>query len=1255
MAKGTGKYAGIEIQFTAEYSDLVKALREIDVKSRQLNNDLKAIDKAMEFDPGNIELAAARQKVLSDAIAKTAERLKQLQSTEDEVRRQYDEGKIPADQYARYQTELTKTEKALEALKAQQTGEGEQIVILRDKLREAEEALKNFQQAAKSGNTANVDLGGAADLDSAISVASSKIEGYQSRLKELIAREAELRAEQTGLKSSTKELSDAQDKAVSSAQNLTGQYSATKAVIADLASTAIKKTARALVDFAKDSVDAASSLYEVENVVDVAFEDMRGKVDEFSATAIESYGISELTAKRTASLFAAMAKGMDITLDKATDMAIGLSERSADMASFYDISQDITSTALKSVFTGETESLKRFGVVMTEANIQQYAFSQGIEKSVKDMTQAEKVQLRYNYLMQATSASAGDFARTSDSFANKTRQMKERITETSVTIGNKLITNLDGVFTTVDKLLKRVDEAAENGELDDIIRDTTTTLKVLLNTLSLISSVLIKFPKLTTTAAAGFTVMSKVHSHLDKATIAANALSKATGKTVEESSKFVALNSKLTGGVTAWAGIATAAISAGMAIKGYIDSLDEEVKARNKLSDELQAEVDAAKELNSTYQEDRQGRLDNIAAIEGEYQAYKDRAKELVELSQKSEKTSEDLSKMRSITDNLNGSMQGLGLSFDGTTGSINMQGEELTELIGSYEDLAKAEGAKNALKDTYEDQAVAQAKVNAAAEKRIELLDKIEKANSAIDKYEKAREEWVENGSSIEAAGELDILRQEAEEAESALKGFNEAMNVTNQKYVEYIEMLDLSNEELKYLNELYDEASEGSEEAKERLEEETARLAEQAKTLEELQKAYTDADNALSAYKSEISDLISTQKDLNEGTEMSTIQMLDMVEKYPELIDKIKESENGYTLEKNAIEELIQVRIRNMKLAAQEAADAQRQTLQTKGLTSGMISEIERAYNEGYIKDIASFTAGAYTDEVRDYLYAYAKNKNIGSVTNEILKNGFKAGSAASEKTAKETADTTEEILDKSADQTERYFKQLEHDYNMGRLTEEQYYNELEKLNNKYYKGKEDMLDKYWSYEEKIYAFRKKAGEQQETQTGDIGEAASVSAEDRLKELEEEAQAYKKLDDNINSVIDAEKKLRGIESNKNVLAYNEATGFRLEANKTDLAAASKTLKEAQQALLMNLADMSGNGGIYEAVTAGLKESTSSALKQILPDLTNAYSAAALSTDNKGGTKNYTFNFGDIKASGSADDLKKLLSEFVNAVIDEE
>lgn len=207
-----------------------------------------------------------------------------------------------------------------------------------------------------------------------------------------------------------------------------------------------------LVALSKQAIETASDIQEVQNVVDTAFGSMSYKMEQFAKTSVKQFGISQLSAKQLGSTFMAMGKSMVGGMETASDMAINLTARAADMASFYNKSVQETSTALKSIYTGETESLKQYGVVMTQINLQEFARQRGINKSIQAMTQAEKVQLQYAYVMEQTSLAAGDFARTSDSWANQTRILSEQFKELLSVLGGGLVS----VFTPIVKFLNTI-------------------------------------------------------------------------------------------------------------------------------------------------------------------------------------------------------------------------------------------------------------------------------------------------------------------------------------------------------------------------------------------------------------------------------------------------------------------------------------------------------------------------------------------------------------------------------------------------------------------------------------------------------------------------------------------------------------------------------------------------------------------------------------------------------------------------------
>ena len=197
----------------------------------------------------------------------------------------------------------------------------------------------------------------------------------------------------------------------------------------------------------------ASDLEEVQNVVDVSFGSMADEVEAFANAAVRSYGMSALTAKKMASTFMAMSNGMDIAQEAGKSMSLQLTALAGDMASFYNVGQDIAQTALTSIFTGETESLKKFGIVLTETNLEAFALSQGIKKSYQAMSQAEKVALRYNYVLNATKNAQGDFARTSGSWANQIRLLKEQWTQFLGILGSGLIKILTPMVKALNQML----------------------------------------------------------------------------------------------------------------------------------------------------------------------------------------------------------------------------------------------------------------------------------------------------------------------------------------------------------------------------------------------------------------------------------------------------------------------------------------------------------------------------------------------------------------------------------------------------------------------------------------------------------------------------------------------------------------------------------------------------------------------------------------------------------------------------------
>nr|DAJ11630.1 MAG TPA: minor tail protein [Caudoviricetes sp.] len=217
----------------------------------------------------------------------------------------------------------------------------------------------------------------------------------------------------------------------------------------------------AIVNFGKQCIELGSDLAEVQNVVDVTFGALNREVEEFAQNALEQFGLSELSAKQYTSTMGAMLKSMGFTTRAAADMSMELTGLAGDVASFYNLSGDEAFAKIRSGISGETEPLKQLGINLSVANLEQFALTQGMTKSYNAMNQQEQALLRYNYLLSVTSDAQGDFARTSDSWANQTKILTERFNSLKAAIGQGLINVFTPVLRVLNQVIAKLTEAAK--------------------------------------------------------------------------------------------------------------------------------------------------------------------------------------------------------------------------------------------------------------------------------------------------------------------------------------------------------------------------------------------------------------------------------------------------------------------------------------------------------------------------------------------------------------------------------------------------------------------------------------------------------------------------------------------------------------------------------------------------------------------------------------------------------------------------
>lgn len=217
----------------------------------------------------------------------------------------------------------------------------------------------------------------------------------------------------------------------------------------------------AFTKFTKDCLEVGSNVTEVQNVVDTAFKDLSGQADQWASNAMTNFGLSELSAKKYMGVFGQMSNAMGITGQAALDMAEDVTGLTGDVASFYNLGTDEAYTKLKSIWTGETETLKDLGVVMTQTNLDQYALNNGFGKTTAKMTEQEKVMLRYQYVTSALSNATGDFVKTQDSWANQTRILSLRFEQLKASLGKGFIALFTPILRGLNNVLAGLQKVAD--------------------------------------------------------------------------------------------------------------------------------------------------------------------------------------------------------------------------------------------------------------------------------------------------------------------------------------------------------------------------------------------------------------------------------------------------------------------------------------------------------------------------------------------------------------------------------------------------------------------------------------------------------------------------------------------------------------------------------------------------------------------------------------------------------------------------
>lgn len=479
-----------------------------------------------------------------------------------------------------------------------------------------------------------------------------------------------------------------------------------------------KAIADTIINITKRSVELASDLQEVQNVVDVTFGDGADTINKWAKGASTAFGITELSALQYTGTMGAMLKSMGLSGDAVRQMSTDLTGLAGDFASFFNITSDEAFAKIRSGISGETEPLKQLGINMSVANMEAYAMAQGIDKAYSSMTQAEQATLRYNYLLSVSADAQGDFARTaSTSFANASRITELNIQNIGAAIGKELIPAATRAQKAVGGFAADLAEAMNSGGIEYIKTEYPAatavvsglaaaygSFAIIKTVVSSVNSLSAAQRTLTLWLEAGTAAeLMETGALTAKETI----LGVLTGKITMASAAQALFNATVKANPYVAAAVAIGALVAGVVAlqKAYVKAnpaLREVQKNTLALNRSMEDLAQTQKDSAAAYQS-------SIDDIESNALAAEKLVGKLKELSGGYTGTVNEQRLMQTICDELNGSVDGLNVSFDAQTGALNMSTDAMSDHIAKMKESARVTASMERYTQLLKEQAEAE------------------------------------------------------------------------------------------------------------------------------------------------------------------------------------------------------------------------------------------------------------------------------------------------------------------------------------------------------------------------------------------------------------------------------------------------------------------------------------------------------------------------------------------------------------------
>ena len=1216
MAKS---YKGItvDITFQGNTTKFNEAVSQVDQKLKTIDKDLTAVNRDLKLDPSNTTLVSQKFSLLSEKIKETKDRLTLMRDAQKEIEAAYSRGEIDKGTYRDFQRELGKTEASLKSLSAEAKKTTDAltqnlksaVADLSSEFGSAASVIAKAETALVAFSVASSKVG--ANFDAAMSQVAATLQAEKGteeyKKLEAAAKEMGETTSYTAAQAAMalQSLAQAGYTADESIERLPKTLTLAKAGGLDLASAAkIVTNSMAALQLSEDELDglldkmartAQKSNTNISELGD-AIRTVGGTMD-MAGQSVDTM-LTELGMLANAGISASEAgthlRNIMLALTKTDirkslhDMGVEVLDSTGEIRDLTDIMTDLRDVT-KSMGTGElTET---FGNLF---NVRDLSSINALLNGTKGSMQALREEL------ENSEGAALQMSETmSDNLTGDVAILKSAFEGLQIAISDKLTPSLRKAAQEGTGFLGELTEQVKNGNLADDFERLGKSLKDLLSSgIETAARWLPTIIDLLTTVAEHFDDILATYLAMQayaKTKTLVTAIGGIITSVVSLTAAIKAAESAQIGFNAAVAANALGLIATGLAavVSGVTFALTKSAMAAKEdaeeivvLSEETQRCVDATQaltEASASLREERRKSLENVSA---EKSAISDLADSIIELSEQQNLSSGEYERLSQYIDKLNNSVPGLNLAFDKQTNSLNLTADAMRNMTESY-------SAYRQLQIEIDKNATFKSNRSTLWYKLKEVRDKQDKAQTAAVWEGASWDDWA-------------ALEDQAEALIKEIKALDEEIAASD----ENIKVLsDDAAQYSKILEELEEEKRKAAEKAE-----------KEAKAAEELKNAYKDAKTAVSTYKNELKDLLGILDTVNKGTAYSTSQILDLIDKYPQLTSAIHATADGYIIEAEAVNKLTRAKADN--LVASAKAQLAALEAQKSSLGNSLAANMARA---------GLNIIGSRIESQIDMYRQIADDISSGNIySGSSLNSSSSGGSSAEDDWLKERKEAAK------AEEAE-----LENQYKTEKISAEEYYNGLMYIARKYYAGIGELREEYLSAENKVYEGLKKA-------------------------QEDELSTAKKLEDQLRAVKEAEDALNRAQ-NQEVQVFSSAAGFHSESDTAAITKAQQTLADKNYNLTETLLKNARYSG--ESLSERLRNIGMADIRDLLPDLSGLRLPSlggGTTTNNNTSTRNLTYNGGDINITiqGNVDPqtmptLKTSIEDAVragiNAFLDEE